>query len=199
MNKTQRCAMAVALASMCLGLGPDPAACASQAQAVDAAHSKMTVRVFKSGVFSAFAHDHEIDVPIESGGINSSGNLAAELHINARTLQVEDPGAPASTRAEIQKTMLGPQVLDSDRFPEIHFKSTSVELRQANHWSVRGVLELHGQSQPVTVDVMLADGLYRGTVIVKQSAFGIAPIRIAGGTVKVKDEVRIDFAITVAR
>jgi hypothetical protein len=29
----------------------------------------------------------------------------------------------------------------------------------------------------------------------KQSAFGIEPIRIAGGTVKVKDEVKVEFDI----
>jgi hypothetical protein len=36
---------------------------------------------------------------------------------------------------------------------------------------------------------------YRGSASFKQSNFGINPIRIAGGTVKVKDEVKIEFDI----
>jgi hypothetical protein len=32
---------------------------------------------------------------------------------------------------------------------------------------------------------------------VKQTDFGIVPISIAGGTVKVKDEIKVDFDIVV--
>jgi hypothetical protein len=31
--------------------------------------------------------------------------------------------------------------------------------------------------------------------VLKQTAFGIKPISVAGGTIKVKDEVEIDFTI----
>jgi hypothetical protein len=41
----------------------------------------------------------------------------------------------------------------------------------------------------------LDGGHYRGSASFKQSNFGISPIRIAGGTVKVKDEVKIEFDI----
>jgi hypothetical protein len=34
---------------------------------------------------------------------------------------------------------------------------------------------------------------------VRQSDFGMTPIRIAGGTVKVKDDVTIEFDIVTAR
>ena len=43
--------------------------------------------------------------------------------------------------------------------------------------------------------VSLDGGHYRGFASFKQSNFGISPIRIAGGTVKVKDEVKIEFDI----
>jgi hypothetical protein len=41
---------------------------------IDAEHSVITVHVFKSGLFSAFADNHEIRAPI------SRGFLATELH-----------------------------------------------------------------------------------------------------------------------
>jgi polyisoprenoid-binding protein YceI len=155
----------------------------------------MTVRVFKNGFFSAFAHNHEIEAPIDGGEVSESGTLSVELRVDARKLRVLDPEASAGTRAQIQQTMEGPQVLDTGRFPEIHFQSTSVEPKGTDEWLVQGNLDLHGQTHPITVDVALRDGRYRGTVTLKQTAFGIKPVTIAGGTVKVKDEVRVEFEI----
>jgi YceI-like domain len=194
---------------------PAPVAAARQsppAREIDTARSKMTVRVFKSGFFSAFAHNHEIDAPIASGEVQDSANASApasatpanpsgvswvELRVDARKMRVLDPDASPGTRAEVQDTMLGPQVLAADRFPEIHFKSASVEAKGTNSWAVRGNLDLHGQTHPVSVDVALKDGTYRGAAAVRPSAFGIKPISIAGGTVNVKDEVRIEFEIVL--
>ena len=172
-----------------------PATAGPDARKIDAAHSTMTVRVFKSGFLSGFAHNHEIEAPIDGGEVSESGTLSVELRVDARKLRVLDPEASAGTRAQIQQTMEGPQVLDSGRFPEIHFQSTSVEPKGTNEWLVQGNLDLHGQTHPVTVDVALSDGRYRGTVTLKQTAFGIKPVTIAGGTVKVKDEVRVEFEI----
>ena len=47
------------------------------------------------------------------------------------------------------------------------------------------------QARAVAMEVSLVAGHYRGSASIKQSDFGIAPIRIAGGTVKVKDELKI--------
>jgi hypothetical protein len=41
---------------------------------VDIAHSKMTVHVYKSGLFSAFGHNHEIDAPIQSAQLRLRSN-----------------------------------------------------------------------------------------------------------------------------
>lgn len=171
----------------------------SDSRSIDTARSRMTLHVFKSGFFSAFAHNHEIEAPIESGEVSESGSLSAELRIDARKLRVRDPEASADTRAKIQETMLGPQVLDADRFPEIHFRSIAVEPRGADHWLVRGTLDLHGQTRPLAMDVALKEGIYGGTAILKQTDFGIKPVAIAGGTVNVKNELRIEFEIVLAK
>jgi hypothetical protein len=47
--------------------------------------------------------------------------------------------------------------------------------------------------------VALQDGRYRGTVVLKQRDFGITPISIAGGTVKVKDELKVEFDIVTQK
>lgn len=166
---------------------------------IDAARSKITVRVSKSGLFSALGHNHEIDAPLESGEVNENGPLSVEIRVDARKLRLADPEASADTRAKIQETMLGPQVLDANQFPKIHFRSKSVETQGTDRWRVKGDLELHGQTQPVAVGVELKDGVYRGSATVKQTDFAIKPVSIGGGTVNVKDEVKIEFEIALEK
>ena len=171
----------------------------SEARAIDVRRSVLRIRVFKSGLFSAFAHNHEIEAPIAQGRVELSESPSVTLLVDARKLRVLDPGLSADKRVEVQKTMDGPQVLDSSRFPEISFRSTAIEKMGADHWTVRGNLTLHGQTRPVAVQVALRDGDYRGSATLKQRDFGIAPVSIAGGTVKVKDEVKIEFDIILAK
>jgi polyisoprenoid-binding protein YceI len=126
----------------------------------------------------------EIQAPIQSGQVKESGSPSVELHVDARKLRVLDPEASDSTRAQIQETMLGTQVLDADHFPEIRFQSTGVEPKGPDHWTIRGNLILHGKDHPIAVDVILTGERYRGSTSLKQTDFGITPVTVAGGTVK---------------
>jgi hypothetical protein len=164
------------------------------ARAIDTARSVLTLRVYKTGLFSAFAHDHEIRAPIQNGTIDEDKNIV-EFSVDARALRVLDPEVSEKDRADIQSTMLGPKVLDSEKFPEIRFRSTSIGEAGGDKWIVRGDLTLHGQTHPVKVDVTGSDGHYAGSARLSQKDFGITPVSIAGGSVKVKDEVRVEFEI----
>ena len=86
----------------------------------------MTVRVFKTGLFSAFGHEHEIKAPISQGSFQED-KPQVELTVDARKLRVMDKDVSDTDRAQVQSTMLGPEVLDSEKFPEIRFHSTQVE------------------------------------------------------------------------
>jgi len=188
-------ALAVGIAYPLRG-GPDIAG--SQQHAIDSKKSVMMVRVYKAGVFSAFGHDHEIAAPIASGSIDTAVQQA-ELRVNAGALQVRDPKGSDKDRAEIQSTMLGPQVLDAERYPEIVFRSTGAEPMGAGSWRVHGNLTLHGQTRTVAVEVRDEGGHYVGTSRFKQTEFGIKPVKVAGGTIRVKDEIQIEFNIQLAR
>jgi polyisoprenoid-binding protein YceI len=183
---------------LCLCL-PRLLAAPSDTREIDGPHSTMTVHVYKSGFLSAFGHNHEIQAPIQSGQVKESGNSSVEMRIDARKLRVLDPEASDSTRAQIQETMLGTQVLEADHFPEIRFQSTGVEPKGPDHWIVHGNLRLHGKDHPITFEVTLKDGRYRGSATLKQTDFGITPVTVAGGTVKVKDEVKIEFEIALMK
>ena len=177
-----------------LGLGFASAADSAVSRTIDTENSVMTVRVFKAGLFSGFAHDHQISAPIQEGSFDPA-NPSVRLRVDARKLRVVDKDISDKDRGEIQQTMLGPKVLDSERFAEILFRSTRVERISDGKWLVHGELNLHGQTQPVNVDVTEQNGHYRGIAQLKQKDFGINPISLGGGTVKVKNELRVEFDI----
>src|SRR5215510_9761385 len=110
---------------------------------LDKAASKVTVRVYKSGFFSAFAHDHTIAAPIASGHLDTEKSSVG-LKFSTQEMKVMDHDASESDRAEIERTMKSDKVLNVARFPAIKFVSTYVEKRDPNGYLVRGDLTLHG-------------------------------------------------------
>ena len=164
-------------------------------RSIDTDRSTVTVRVFKAGLFRAFADDHVIQAPVAEGSLDDSATLHVQLVIDARQMRVSDPGLSAKDRQEVRTRMLGPEVLDVNRFQWISFHSVAIQRLDARGWLVRGELELHGRIRAVMVNVFPEKSHYKGSVTVRQSDFGIVPISIAGGTVKVKDEVEINFDI----
>ena len=165
----------------------------AQQRNIDRQKSTLTIHVGKTGAFSAMGHEHEIHAPIHSGTAEIGAHPAVEIHVNARELRVIDKDAAEKERAEVQKTMLGPEVLDSDSHQEIVFKSTGSESVGQGRWTLNGNLTLRGQTRPVTVQVTLKDGRYTGETTVKQTDFGITPPGKAG--VRARDEVKIEFDI----
>ena len=171
------------------------AAAAARPREIDTQKSVMTVRVFKSGLFSAFGHEHEISAPIRQGRFSENDRSSVDLTVDARQMRVMDKDVSEKDRAEIQEIMLSPKVLDTGQFPEIRFHSTAVERSGEGRWVVGGDLTLHGQTHPVKLEVQGKDGHYQGTAQLKQRDFGIEPVSVGGGAVKVKDELRVEFDI----
>jgi polyisoprenoid-binding protein YceI len=170
----------------------------AQAADVDAGRSSIKVKVEKSGLFSAFAHNHTIEAPLASGRLDTAKRTAV-LTFNARDMKVLDEGVKDSERADIDQTMKSDKVLDVQRFPEIRFVSTSITLQDGGRLQVRGDLTLHGATRPVEFPITFSKDRYSGSVKLKQTDFGIAPVSIAGGTVKVKDVIEVVFEIVPGR
>ena len=180
--------MFLAAASLLCALGAT-----AQLRNIDTQKSTLTIHVGKSGIFSGLGHEHEVRAPIHSGTADTGSHPAVEIHVDARQLRVIDKDASEKERAEVQRTMLGPEVLDSEQHQEIVFKSTAVEAAGQDRWTLRGNLTLRGQTRPASAQVTLKDGHYTGEAAVKQTDFGIKPPGKAG--VRAKDEVKIQFDI----
>jgi polyisoprenoid-binding protein YceI len=170
-----------------------------QKQEIDTQGSTLTVKVGKTGFFSAFGHTHTISAPMSEGQVDTSGHASVTIRVDPRNMRVMDQDVSEMERTEIQKTMLGAQVLDSERYQEIIFRSTDVNSNGPESWTIHGLLTLHGQTRPVDVAVSYAGGRYTGRAAVKQTQFGIQPVRAAGGAIKVLDEVTIEFNVRVAQ
>ncbi len=167
---------------------------AAQARPVDTQASHVTVKVYRAGVFGGLGDNHEIAAPIAQGTLDESAHKVT-LRFDARQMRVLDPNLSPDKRAQVQERMLGPDVLDVDRFPEIVFESTVIREQPGGVLAVNGTLRLHGQTHPVSGTASSSSDGFRGSFKVKQHDFGIKPISLAGGTIKVKDEVSIDFQI----
>jgi polyisoprenoid-binding protein YceI len=181
----------VAVASLVCVLGVG-----AQQRYVDTQKSTLMIHIGKTGVFSGLGHEHEVRAPIHSGAADTGSHPTVEIHVDARELRVIDKDASEKDRAEVQKTMLGPEVLDSESHHEIVFKSTDAESAGQGQWTLRGNLTLRGQTRRVTMQVTLKDSRYTGETTVKQTDFGIKPPGKAG--VRAKDEVRIEFDVWLA-
>lgn len=92
--------------------------------------------------------------------------------------------------------------LDAKKFPQIRFTSEDVA-KTAGGYRLTGSVEIHGTSRPQAVDVTVTDEggalALSAQVSVTQSDFGVKPYSLMMGTLKVADEVTIDFAATHAK
>ena len=89
--------------------------------------------------------------------------------------------------------------LDAKKFPQIRFTADDVAVT-AGGYRLTGTVEIHGTTRPQSVDVTVED---RGDAValsarvqVTQSDFGVKPYSLLMGSLKVADEVTIDFSAT---
>lgn len=169
----------------------------AQAVPVDTGRSNLTIHVDKAGLFSAFGHNHIIRAPIVSGRVDVE-KRSVELTFKTKEMKVLDEGIKDSERTEIDQTMKSDKVLDVQRFPEIRFASTAITPQDGGRYQVRGDLTLHGVTRPLELSVAFSKDRYTGSVKLKQTDFGITPVSVAGGTVKVKNVIEIVFEIVPA-
>jgi polyisoprenoid-binding protein YceI len=167
----------------------------AQDKAIDVHRSTITIHVGKAGLFSAAGHEHWINAPINSGTLSESGTPQVEFTVQSAKMTVKpDPKVDEKTQAQIQKDM-EEMTLEPAKYPEISFRSTRVDKTGDGQWNVEGTLSLHGASKPIVLAVKRSGDAYTGRVSVKQTDFGIKPVSVAGGTIKVKNEIDIEFQI----
>jgi len=168
---------------------------AGEDTAIDVQRSSITIHVGKAGLLSAAGHEHWINAPIASGMIGESPSPHIEFTVATSKMTVKpDPKVDEKSQAQIQKDM-EEMTLETTKFPEITFHSSRVEKLAEGQWKVEGDLSLHGVTKQVSLMAQKTGESYTAHTVLKQTDFGIKPISVAGGTIKVKNEVELDFRI----
>jgi polyisoprenoid-binding protein YceI len=180
------------------------------AYVIDPARSSVVIHVGKAGLFRFAGHEHEILATRFQGEIvavpDDLSRSSVSLAFEAAGLQVDEKKEPSGDGPKVQEGMTGPKLLDVARFPAITFVSTAVSGRATSastyDLEITGDLTLHGVTRRIRVPVhveLQGDSLEaKGRMTLKQTAFGLSPISVAG-VVKVKDEIAIDFTILAGR
>jgi polyisoprenoid-binding protein YceI len=170
---------------------------------LDKSASRFTVQAFASGMLSVMGHNPTLAIRDFTGDVNfdpgDPGKASLRLQIRADSLEVTDD-IKAKDRKEMESVM-NQQVLQSGNYPTIAFEgaAASVNALSADRFQVNlaGNLVLRGTTGrvPVTAQVTLLGEMLRasGEFSIQQTDFGIPLVSVAGGALKLKDELKFNF------
>lgn len=171
--------------------------------AIDARGSRLKIYAYASGLFSAVGHDPVIGVRDVSGELAFAANDpragSMRLNIAAKSLAVENDVSDKDRR-EIEQTM-HEQVLETGKFGEIVYEASLARIEPVSEGRYRvevdGQLTLHGvtRSQRAAGQVFLMGDTLRaqGELTLRQTDYNIKLVSVAGGTLKIKDELKLTF------
>jgi polyisoprenoid-binding protein YceI len=175
---------------------------------IDPGISRFTARAFATGLLSVLGHSPTIGIHGFGGEVHlppdSLDGASLHLKIEGSSLAVLDQISDKDRR-EMERQMRD-EVLETARFPQIVYECARVTGQAgAGEYGVTldGQLTLHGvtRSQPVEARVTVMGSLLRasGEFTVRQSDYNIKPVSSVGGTLKLKDELKLAFDIAARK
>jgi polyisoprenoid-binding protein YceI len=176
---------------------------------LDKSGSRFAVRVFAGGMLSALGHSPTLAIRDFGGEANfdPAAPLQASLRIEIRADSIEvTDDVSSKDRREVESTMKE-KVLEISKFPEIVYESSGISAEPVGDGKYKvaasGNLSLHGVSRrfPVTMQVTFNGDMMRayGEFSLLQSDYSIKAVIVAGGALKVKDELKFTFDIVAQK
>lgn len=173
---------------------------------VDSTRSLVVIEVHRAGLLSGLGHDHVVASRDVAGYVSVSTGMA-DLYVPLDTLVVDDPGlrtaAGMNTQPSLQdiegtrRNMLT-RTLDTGHFPFalIHIarkNDARLEVAITLHGVTRSyAVAAHSETDPRGISVA-------GSLSFRQSDFGITPLAVFGGALKVQDRLDLRFKILALR
>jgi polyisoprenoid-binding protein YceI len=177
--------------------------------AIDAKASLFTVQAFAAGMIAVVAHSPKFAIRDFAGHMafvpGSMQNPSVHVTIQVGSLEIMDEVSKVDRR-EIERVMFD-EVLEKAIYPTVEYSSSKVTSSKTSEnvyrVNVAGDLMLHGLTRPVTLDAQVVTGedsvRAQGSFAIMQSQFGLKIASIAGGTLKLRDELRFSYFIIVRR
>lgn len=172
---------------------------------IDAARSSFTVRAFSGGLLWFKGHDHLLAVRDFSGEVSATpGSVAPAsltLRVRADSL-VETREVFTEQQKQIINRELREIVLETDKYPEMTFRSTDVTLKSEkgrDKLRVGGDLTLHGVTRRIVIPAEVSfsgrDLRARGEFRIDKSDFKVKATSAFHGMVRVRDKLKFTFDI----
>ena len=179
---------------------------------LDPSQSEVRIYVFRAGAAARFGHNHVLSAPQFTGYfyLPDSGTGAARFDLEFRldALLIDKPENRANLGpafasqlspemiASTREHMLGEANLQAEQFPLVRIHALQI-VGESPRFAARINVELHGQLREMWVPLQvtgLPDSLSaRGSLVLRQSDFGIRPYSALGGILAVADELVVDF------
>jgi polyisoprenoid-binding protein YceI len=177
--------------------------------AIDTRASRFTVQAFVSGFLSAMGHNPTIEIRSYSGDVNfdpetlESGPFHMSIQLNS--LNVQDD-VSEKDRREIERLM-NEQVIETSKYSQAGYEAAHPAIARLGDSLytafLDGQLSFHGvrRSLPITARIAAFGEMLRvsGDFTFKQSDYQIKPVSVAGGALKVKDDLKFSFEMVVRR
>ena len=164
---------------------------------------RLLVHTTRTGLGAKAGHDLTIEVTRWHGRATvdpaTPANSLVTVEVDADSFQVRKgtggvkPLSDAD-RAEIHKTLKA--ILHTAQHPTITFRSRRVDGSAAS-FACDGALTIMGVTRPVMVQGRVTDSRVIGGTTVVQSRWGIRPYSAFFGTLKLSDEVKVDFDVVL--
>jgi polyisoprenoid-binding protein YceI len=166
---------------------------------------RVVIKTTRAGLAAKAGHDltievtrwsARVEVPAEDGGGLAAATVQADLDLGSLEVREGTGGALPLTdrdRREIKKQIGG--ILGS---ATATFASSRVVPSGSGDGTVEGSVTLNGRTQPAVLQVTApGSGQYRGSATLAQTGFGIKPYSGFFGALKLKDEVTLEFQLTL--
>ncbi len=175
--------------------------------AVDTTKSIFSVQVFAAGIIAVVAHSPKFAILDFTGEMEfipgSMQKASVRLTINVGSLEIMDE-VSKSDRREIERVMFD-EVLQKSKYPKTAYESSRVSASKTgeNMYRVDGDLTLHGTTRGMALDAQIVtreDTLRaQGSFSLAQSDYGLKIASVAGGTLKLRDELKCAYFIVGRR
>lgn len=176
--------------------------------------SAIRIYVFRAGASARFGHNHVLSAPDFTGFVylpdGGPSGVRFDLEFRLDQLEIDNPvyrsnlgqafstPVPQDAAQGTRENMLGDNNLQAARFPWVRIHSLQVA-GEAPKFAARVQVEMHGQKRemdvPLTVEGLPQSISVSGSLVLRQSDFGVRPYSILGGALAVQDEVVIDFKL----
>ncbi|HEY6452989.1 MAG TPA: YceI family protein [Steroidobacteraceae bacterium] len=189
----------------------------AQPYRIDAARSQVLILVYRDGPMARLGHNHVLSVHALSGEVLMAAEPAQSsfsLAFPVAAISIDDPALRAQggddfkepiDAAGIEGTrthMLGEQLLDAARYPDIRVASAGLRA-EADHWLVQ--LHITVRDHDCTAEVPMSfaatgDELSaNGEFDLTHTQLGLTPYSVALGALRVAETIHIRYRVIARR